>query len=68
MRQTTITSMKEMIATTVYSYITPTNGNIGLFGYFKVMVTSSNETVSREESMSGQQCKTYQLATVSWEY
>lgn len=41
---------------------------IGLFGYFKVMVTSSTETVSREESMSGQQCKTYQLATVSWEY
>ena len=41
---------------------------IGLFGYFKVMVTSSNETVSREESMSGQQCKTYQLATVSREY
>ena len=41
---------------------------IGLFGYFKVMVTSSNETVSREESMSGQQCKTYQLATFSWEY
>ena len=27
MRQTTITSMKEMIATTVYSYITPINGN-----------------------------------------
>ena len=41
---------------------------IGLFGYFKVMVTSSNETVSREESMSGKQCKTYQPATVSWEY